>query len=178
MQMKSQRRAKPDAFVLIVTLVIVALSWAAMHRTGSSRTGHFVTTSLTLLEGARPAEAEHENGLKELLARMLDRRMLADRAAARAEARAAAYDRRLKSQVSWQANWDAIAMCESSQRWHLNVGIFDGGLQFLPSTWNAYGGRQFAAYAWQATRLEQIVVASRVLSGEGPSAWPHCFRWG
>jgi hypothetical protein len=178
MPMETQRRAKPDFVVLIVSLVIVGLAGAATHPTGSSRTGHFVTTSLTLLEGARPAEAEHENGLMVLLARMLDRRMLMERAAARAAARAAEYVRSLKRQISWRANWDAIAMCESSGRWHLNIGIFDGGLQFLPSTWNNYGGRQFAAYAWQATRLEQIVVATRVLGAEGPAAWPHCFRWG
>jgi hypothetical protein len=82
----------------------------------------------------------------------------------------------LTRQISRRADWDAMAMCESSQRWHLNVGIFDGGLQFLPSTWDAYGGGQFARWAWQASKLEQIVVASRVLAVQGPIAWPHCFR--
>jgi hypothetical protein len=78
--------------------------------------------------------------------------------------------------VSHRADWDAMAMCESSQRWHLNVGLFDGGLQFQPSTWDAYGGRAFARWAWQATKLEQIVIASRVLATQGPSAWPNCYR--
>ena len=97
---------------------------------------------------------------------------------ARARVHEANYNLSLKRQISWAADWDAVAMCESSQRWHLNVGRFDGGLQFLPSTWNANGGTRFARFAWQASKLEQLVIASRVLEAQGPSAWPHCFRWG
>lgn len=173
MQEKPQRGFIPLAFVLSIGLMIPALMWAAARLPDSPKGENLSSASQVLLEGNRPAEAEHEAGLMELLARMLDQRLVR----ARGLAREAAYIRSLKRQISWRANWDAIALCESSQRWHLNVGIFDGGLQFLPSTWNAYGGQQFAQFAWQATKLEQMVVASRTLSAEGPSAWPHCFRW-
>jgi len=73
--------------------------------------------------------------------------------------------------------WDLIAACESGQRWSLNTGTFDGGLQFLPSTWRSWGGTDFAPYAWQATRAEQITVANR--SGRTDpwlKPWPVCGR--
>jgi hypothetical protein len=73
--------------------------------------------------------------------------------------------------------WDRLAQCESTSRWNYNGSSgFDGGLQFLPSTWQAYGGREYAEYAWQATRAEQIDIARRVLAGQGWGAWPHCSR--
>ncbi len=72
--------------------------------------------------------------------------------------------------------WDRLAQCESSGNWSSNVGTFDGGLQFLPSTWRAYGGAQYAPYANQATRQQQIAVAERVLAGQGWRAWPACSR--
>ena len=78
--------------------------------------------------------------------------------------------------ASSEADWDAIAMCESGQRWHLD-STYDGGLQFHPDTWLAYGGGRYARYAWQASREEQIAIAEKVLDGQGPGAWPHCFQW-
>ena len=77
---------------------------------------------------------------------------------------------------SSEADWDAIAMCESGGNWHLD-GYYDGGLQFHPQTWLGYGGGTYARYAWQATREQQIAIAERVLKGQGPGAWPNCFQW-
>jgi phage-related minor tail protein len=75
-----------------------------------------------------------------------------------------------------QADWIAIARCESGLRWHLD-STYDGGLQFHPMTWLGYGGGTYARYAWQASPAEQIAIAERVLDDQGPGAWPHCFRW-
>ncbi|EXG79621.1 transglycosylase family protein [Cryptosporangium arvum] len=76
-------------------------------------------------------------------------------------------------------NWDAIAQCESGGRWNINTGNgYHGGLQFSPSTWRAYGGRQYAGSAHQASRSEQITVARKVLRGQGIGAWPTCGRKG
>lgn len=73
--------------------------------------------------------------------------------------------------------WDRIAECESGQTWSYNGGSgYDGGLQFLPATWRAYGGREFAEYAYQASREQQITVANRVLEDVGWIAWPTCSR--
>lgn len=71
--------------------------------------------------------------------------------------------------------WDRLAWCESTGRWH-HDGRYDGGLQFHPSTWRRYGGTRYAAYAWQATREQQIEIAKKCLASEGWGAWPHCSR--
>jgi hypothetical protein len=75
------------------------------------------------------------------------------------------------------AAWDKLAQCESSGNWAINTGNgFSGGLQFTPSTWRAFGGTAFAPVAHQATREEQIVVAEKVLAGQGWGAWPSCSK--
>lgn len=74
-------------------------------------------------------------------------------------------------------NWDAIARCESGGNWRINTGNgYYGGLQFSRGTWRAYGGTRYATTANRATRAEQILVAERVLRGQGLGAWPHCGR--
>ena len=73
--------------------------------------------------------------------------------------------------------WDNLAWCECGENWAYNGGSgYDGGLQFLPAVWLAYGGDDFAVYAWQATREQQIVVAERILADVGWRAWPACSR--
>jgi hypothetical protein len=72
-------------------------------------------------------------------------------------------------------NWSAIAACESGGNWSANTGNgFYGGLQFTQSTWQAYGGGQYAPSANQASAAQQIAVANRVLAGQGIGAWPVC----
>ena len=78
--------------------------------------------------------------------------------------------------ITYSADWAAVAQCESSGRWHINVGLFDGGLQFLPSTWWGFGGGEYAPFAYQATPRQQIDIAERVLAVQGPKAWPNCFE--
>ncbi|WP_431473098.1 SH3 domain-containing protein [Ornithinimicrobium sp. W1665] len=68
-----------------------------------------------------------------------------------------------------------MADCESSGNWSINTGNgFYGGLQFWHPTWTGFGGAEFAPYAHQATKLQQITVAQRVLKVQGPNAWPVC----
>lgn len=78
-------------------------------------------------------------------------------------------------------DWDRLATCESgdinipgSGQWHRNDGMFDGGLQFLDSTWDGFGGNAYAPTADQATREQQIEIAEKVLAEQGPGAWPTC----
>ncbi|MER5769803.1 transglycosylase family protein [Streptomyces sp. NPDC001985] len=71
--------------------------------------------------------------------------------------------------------WEKVAACESTNQWKINTGNgYFGGLQFSQSTWEAYGGREYAPRADLASRDQQIAVAERVLKGQGPSAWPNC----
>ena len=75
------------------------------------------------------------------------------------------------------STWDRLAQCESGGNWSINTGNgYYGGLQFSPRTWTAFGGGEFARYAYQASREQQIVVAERVLARQGWNAWPSCSR--
>jgi hypothetical protein len=55
---------------------------------------------------------------------------------------------------------------------------FDGGLQFSPRTWRLFGGRTFSRYAHQATPIQQVAIAQKVLKVQGRNAWPGCTRKG
>jgi uncharacterized protein YabE (DUF348 family) len=74
------------------------------------------------------------------------------------------------------AVWDRLAQCEAGGNWAINSGNgYYGGLQFDVGTWNAYGGDAYAAYPNQATREEQIAIATKVRDDRGGySAWPAC----
>jgi LysM repeat protein len=75
-------------------------------------------------------------------------------------------------------NWDGVANCESGGNWSINTGNgYYGGLQFSQSTWEAYGGLEFAPRADLATKDEQIIVAERTLDGQGVGAWPTCGKY-
>ncbi|WP_037841295.1 transglycosylase family protein, partial [Streptomyces sp. NRRL WC-3549] len=81
--------------------------------------------------------------------------------------------------VTAGTDWDRIAQCESGGRWDINTGNgYHGGLQFAPSTWQAYGGKQYAPRADLATRSQQIAVGERVARSQGMGAWPNCGRLG
>ncbi|MGK9462772.1 transglycosylase family protein [Streptomyces sp. G6] len=71
--------------------------------------------------------------------------------------------------------WDKVAACESTNDWDINTGNgYYGGLQFTQSTWEAFGGTDYAPRADLATKDQQIAVAEKVLDGQGPGAWPVC----
>lgn len=73
------------------------------------------------------------------------------------------------------SEWDAVAQCESGGNWSINTGNgYYGGLQFSASTWAGYGGTQYASTADQASKVQQIEIAEKVLAGQGKGAWPVC----
>lgn len=77
--------------------------------------------------------------------------------------------------VANAADWDRLASCESSGDWSINTGNgFYGGVQFSQSTWEEFGGTEFAPRADLATKEQQIIIAERVLAVQGPNAWPDC----
>lgn len=87
--------------------------------------------------------------------------------------------------------WIRVADCESGDGdgrppyradWDYN-GLHDGGLQFVPSTWNAakrlrevrgFAGRY--GYAYQAPAWVQIRVADNWLRHTSWAQWPTCSR--
>jgi len=81
------------------------------------------------------------------------------------------------AQAASVENWDKVAQCESGGRWDIvssGTPTYYGGLQFSLSTWQAYGGTQYAAYPNQATKQQQILIGEKVLAGQGVGAWPNC----
>lgn len=73
--------------------------------------------------------------------------------------------------------WVRLAVCESGSRWDYNGSSgYDGGLQFSATTWRNMGGTAYAAYAWQATPLQQMIIAEATLDAQGWQAWPTCSR--
>jgi hypothetical protein len=74
---------------------------------------------------------------------------------------------------SW--SWDELAACESSNRWTVTRGVYQGGLQFDARTWDAFAPAMgYPADAHLATREQQIAVAERVFIAQGAMAWPTC----
>ena len=75
------------------------------------------------------------------------------------------------------STWEALAGCESTWRWHINSGNgYYGGLQFSDQTWDGFGGEQFAPFAHQTGKYNQMTVAQRVKDAQGWGAWPTCTR--
>ncbi len=73
------------------------------------------------------------------------------------------------------STWDALAQCEAGGDWHINTGNgYQGGVQFSQSTWNGFGGQQYAPRADLASREQQIATAEKTLAQQGWGAWPAC----
>lgn len=84
--------------------------------------------------------------------------------------------------------WDRLADCESgewtgsggfvegSATWTATAGLFEGGLQFHPDTWDGFKDPGMPGAAYEASRAQQIAVAERVLDAQGWKAWPVCSR--
>ncbi|GLZ41734.1 ubiquitin-like domain-containing protein [Actinokineospora sp. NBRC 105648] len=74
--------------------------------------------------------------------------------------------------------WDRLAQCEATGNWAINTGNgYYGGLQFDAGTWRAYGGTAYAPLPHQASREQQIAIATKVRDDRGGySAWPACAR--
>jgi hypothetical protein len=72
--------------------------------------------------------------------------------------------------------WYRLAECESSGNWGADTGNgYFGGLQWVLSTWYAYGGTGNPS---NASAQEQIAVAEKLLAASGGkfTAWPGCRR--
>lgn len=66
--------------------------------------------------------------------------------------------------IPHRALWQRVAQAESTGNWsNADTGHNGhyGGLQFAPSTWNMFGGQQFAAMPQDATPEQQMIVAER-----------------
>ncbi|WP_079405664.1 transglycosylase family protein [Streptomyces sp. 3211] len=78
------------------------------------------------------------------------------------------------------STWDRVAHCESTDNWKIvsSNGLYFGGLQISKPTWDAFGGREYAAYPHQATKQQQILIAEKILRGAGANQWGCAARAG
>jgi len=75
-------------------------------------------------------------------------------------------------------DWSGVARCESGGNWHIHTANgFEGGVQFLPSTWRAVKAPYDPPHAYQASAGEQIRAAERLLARAGRGQWPVCGRF-
>lgn len=74
--------------------------------------------------------------------------------------------------------WDKLVQCEGGGNWNTDSGNgYYGGLQFDKKTWDANGGSQYAPYPNQASREQQIQVATKIRDQRGGyGAWPSCSK--
>ena len=71
--------------------------------------------------------------------------------------------------------FDALAGCESGGNWAINTGNgFYGGVQFDRGTWLSNGGGAYVPLPNQASREQQIAIASKVQAARVWSPWPSC----
>ncbi len=71
--------------------------------------------------------------------------------------------------------WDRLSQCEAGGDWAINTGNgYYGGVQFSQSTWEGFGGTQYAPRADLASREQQIATAEKTLDVQGWGAWPAC----
>jgi resuscitation-promoting factor RpfA len=82
-------------------------------------------------------------------------------------------DPRLAPAFDW-VTWDLVAACETGGRWDAQGARYGGGLQILTSTWQAFGGTEFAPRPGLATREQQIVVGRAIQAAGGWRQWPGC----
>ena len=84
--------------------------------------------------------------------------------------------------IRWHESGDRVASDPRGS--YGSTGLY----QFEPGTWDAYGGQQFAEFAWEATAFQQDRVAYRVFKAEqflpwindpcvGSLAWLGRFGW-
>ena len=55
--------------------------------------------------------------------------------------------------------WEKVAVCETGFNWTLRGPLYSGGLGVTNYNWIAYGGKQFANNAADASPEEQIYIA-------------------
>jgi hypothetical protein len=154
-----------------IVALVVGAAWVARGSTRAAaapRDAARAEPSTRLIDARRPATVPVDAALAERAAAAA--RALEQRRALEALAAAA-----LRPRTG--VDWDAIARCETGGNWRMQGSRFSGGVGFANTTWNSFGGRQFAPNAGMATREQQIVVAERVYDRYGLSGWG-CRRFG
>ena len=74
--------------------------------------------------------------------------------------------------------WEKVAVCETGYDWTSRGPLYSGGLGITNYNWIAYGGRQFADNASDATPEEQVYIATKInSSGYSPDQYGCGHGW-
>lgn len=151
---------------LLVGLLLMALAacWPAKGSPYSVQLTHRVDLKVREANACRPWIAAPRFAVRRTYARQSSkfRRWALELWKGRAASCAAE-----KARVGVPPWFRSVMMCihpKESANWFLD-GHHDGGLQFASSTWDAAGGRRFAAFAYQASPNEQIRAAYDLTGG-------------
>lgn len=61
-----------------------------------------------------------------------------------------------------RAAWSKVNVCEEGGNWHVQGGLYEGGLGINVTNWASYGGLQDFGPEWSASPDQQIIVAMRI----------------
>jgi Transglycosylase-like domain len=178
MHTKTVGRLRPAALILASTFLLALGAQAVAEEMGTRLGAGANVGPATTPRG--PKVVPHRSDLLAMQADRADRRVRSlHRPILALERVGASSGGSAAGLGSGVADWYATAACESGGRWDLNTGNgYWGGLQFSPGTWFGYGGGPFdGSGPFPYSAAQQIVVAERVLAGEGWQAWPNCFAW-
>jgi hypothetical protein len=161
--------------LLAVSSVLLGLAVASVPSTAGAPV-HSRTVDVDLAAPARLIAREVQEGTSTAVLGAVYVATVADarRRAAEAERMRVALEHAAAVQAAERARtavWDRIAQCETGGDWSMQGSRYSGGVGFANSTWNAFGGREFAPNAGLATREQQIVVAERVRDYGGYTGW-------
>jgi hypothetical protein len=67
--------------------------------------------------------------------------------------------------------WYRLGVCETGLNWRMVGSTYSGAFGFYNGTWVAFGGLRYASYAGLASPRQQLLIARRVASRVGLSAW-------
>lgn len=182
LRMRTHARPRIAALAAIVALGVAAL--LSISRVGADEPSREVRAAGTRIQAAPPVaelvrrDALRENAERRAVQARVQREAAiqtglhaekADRYAVEPEPEPPAPDHANSGTV-----WDRLARCESGGNWAASAGAYEGGLQFDPTTWDRNKPSGYPDAAHQASRVQQIHVAERVLARQGWSAWPAC----
>jgi hypothetical protein len=162
-------------FFIAVFSALLALALASVPAVASAPT-HADGVEVDIATPARAVAREVQGVARDAVAAGVYAAAVADaqRRAAEAERQRVAVEYAAKVYAAERARtevWDRIAQCETGGNWSMQGSRYSGGVGFANSTWDAFGGREFAPNAGMATREQQIVVAERVRDYGGYTGW-------
>ncbi len=186
---KSKARVFGRALLATTGLSLVATPFVLSHGASPEAKGHHASThsSSPEIDPMEPIQTQEMSALEAAATaqKVIDYVTAVDKAAKvqaiidyvnakAAEDFAAQQQSTTTSGGASYAHWMAIHECEqpeSTGGWTAQDANYGGGLGIANSTWQQWGGTEFAPLPSQATPDEQITIANRIYTDLGSDPW-------